>query len=94
MLLGEVGKLREERRTLQHELGSLLCLKSKYGPGGAFNPDWTPSRAPPESSIVLPAEPLIQPPDLPQQTKLSWRIVCPKLVRTKKKETITNTSRG
>ncbi|KAF8235756.1 hypothetical protein L208DRAFT_1182626, partial [Tricholoma matsutake] len=40
MLLGEVGKLREERRTLQHELGSLLCLKSKYGPGGAFNPDW------------------------------------------------------
>jgi hypothetical protein len=58
MLLGEVGKLREEKRALQQyaapysllrlvatdlvhsEIGSLLCLKSKYGPGGEFDPDW------------------------------------------------------
>ncbi|KAG6890494.1 hypothetical protein C0992_000986 [Termitomyces sp. T32_za158] len=40
MLLGEVGKLREERRGLQHELGQLLVLRSKYGPGGEYDPDW------------------------------------------------------
>ena len=56
MLLSEIGKLREERRAIQQcvllsnhiikrlksysELGSLLYLKSKYGPGGEFNPDW------------------------------------------------------
>ncbi|KAG8735042.1 hypothetical protein FRC12_018241, partial [Ceratobasidium sp. 428] len=42
MLLKEVGKLREEKRALQHEIGCLLCLKSKYGPGGEFEPDWVP----------------------------------------------------
>ncbi|KAJ4496016.1 hypothetical protein C8J55DRAFT_414638, partial [Lentinula edodes] len=40
ILLGEVGKLREERRALQHEIGYLLCMRSKYGPGGEFEPDW------------------------------------------------------
>ncbi|KAJ7821162.1 hypothetical protein B0H13DRAFT_1555131, partial [Mycena leptocephala] len=40
MLLGEVGKLREERRALQRELGYLLCMKAKYGSGGEFEPDW------------------------------------------------------
>jgi hypothetical protein len=58
MLLGEVGKLREEKRALQQlvklitrlrlscpdelcsEIGTLLTLKSKYGPGGEFDPDW------------------------------------------------------
>jgi hypothetical protein len=59
MLLGEVGKLREERRALQQyahlsftvlespadmvlssEMGYLLCMKAKYGPGGEFEPDW------------------------------------------------------
>ncbi|KAJ7769640.1 hypothetical protein DFH07DRAFT_735865, partial [Mycena maculata] len=33
MLLGEVGKLRDK-------LGYLLYMKSKYGPGGEFEPDW------------------------------------------------------
>ena len=59
MLLGEVGKLREERRNLQlwvtslpnwgliterinfSEIGTLLCLRSKYDPGGMFDPDWS-----------------------------------------------------
>jgi hypothetical protein len=60
MLLGEVGRIREERRALQQcghsffylflftdlssffssEIGELLCMKSKYGPGGEFEPDW------------------------------------------------------
>ncbi|KAG9030949.1 hypothetical protein FRB95_003286 [Tulasnella sp. JGI-2019a] len=42
LLLKEVGKLREEKRALQHEIGCLLCVKSKYGPGGEFDPDWVP----------------------------------------------------
>ncbi|KAI9513416.1 hypothetical protein F5148DRAFT_971886, partial [Russula earlei] len=40
MLLGEVGKLREERRNVQFEIGTLLSLRSKYEPGGMFDPDW------------------------------------------------------
>jgi hypothetical protein len=59
MLLGEVGKLREERRNIQlfvefiipvlsqsftdkclSEIGTLLCLRSKYEAGGMFDPDW------------------------------------------------------
>ena len=58
MFLGEVGKLREERREIQlsaaiisssvqsfangllSEIGSLLCMRSKYEPGGTFDPDW------------------------------------------------------
>ncbi|KIJ29987.1 hypothetical protein M422DRAFT_784131 [Sphaerobolus stellatus SS14] len=39
MLLAEVGNLREEKRNLQHELGYLMCMRSKYGPGGEFDPD-------------------------------------------------------
>jgi hypothetical protein len=40
MLLSEVGKLREDRRALWYELSCLFALKSKYGPGGEFDPDW------------------------------------------------------
>ncbi|KIJ34026.1 hypothetical protein M422DRAFT_182624, partial [Sphaerobolus stellatus SS14] len=43
MLLAEVGNLREEKRNLQHELGYLMCMRSKYGPGGEFDPDWRPN---------------------------------------------------
>ncbi|GJJ16140.1 hypothetical protein Clacol_010420 [Clathrus columnatus] len=42
MLLGEVGKLREEKRNIQHEIGFLLCTKSKYGPGGEFYEEGRP----------------------------------------------------
>lgn len=59
MLLGEVGKLREERRNLQHEMGFLLCMKSKYGPGGEFQPDWQPPAVP----VSAPQEPPPPPPD-------------------------------
>ncbi|KAJ7445229.1 hypothetical protein B0H11DRAFT_2249649 [Mycena galericulata] len=31
--------LREERRALRYELGYLLSMKAKYGPGGEFEPD-------------------------------------------------------
>jgi hypothetical protein len=39
-LLAEVGKLREERRNIQYEIGCLLCKNSKYGPDGEFDPSW------------------------------------------------------
>ncbi|KAF7367072.1 PH domain-containing protein [Mycena sanguinolenta] len=68
MLLGEVGKLREERRALQHELGYLLGIKSKYGPGGEFEPEWKPAPGGPP----LDPGPPPPPPDLPQ-AKPGWR---------------------
>ncbi|KAI5985942.1 hypothetical protein EDD15DRAFT_2175384 [Pisolithus albus] len=46
MLLGEVGKLREERRAIQHEVGTLMMLRAKYSPGGEFHGDWFVTRAP------------------------------------------------
>jgi len=60
MLLGEVGKLREERRNIQFEIGTLLCLRSKYEAGGMFDPDWKPSTAP-----LAPQQPGDLPPDEP-----------------------------
>ncbi|KAJ6463887.1 hypothetical protein C8R45DRAFT_502593 [Mycena sanguinolenta] len=83
MLLGEVGKLREERRALQHELGYLLCMKSKYGPGGEFEPDWKPPPpgAPGGPPLDPPAPP---PPDLPQ-AKPGWRTVTQRATATQRK---------
>ncbi|KXN93373.1 hypothetical protein AN958_00299 [Leucoagaricus sp. SymC.cos] len=76
MLLGEVGKLREERRNLQHEMGFLLCMKSKYGPGGEFQPDWHPAPAPPPQEPPAPPPEPAMPPDLPQPAaKPGWRPV-------------------
>ena len=40
LLLQEVGKLREEKRNIHHEIGCLASLKEKYNPGGEFDPDW------------------------------------------------------
>jgi hypothetical protein len=45
LLLQETGKLREEKRNIQHEIGCLHSLVEKYNPGGEFDPDWfAPSR--------------------------------------------------
>ncbi|KAG2130063.1 hypothetical protein BD769DRAFT_1453493 [Suillus cothurnatus] len=56
MLLGEVGKLREERRNIQHELGYLMMMmKAKYGPGGEFDPDWKPPMPGAEPGPTCPA---------------------------------------
>ncbi|KAG6906649.1 hypothetical protein DXG01_012802, partial [Tephrocybe rancida] len=64
MLLGEVGKLRDERRGLQHELGQLLVLRSKYGPGGEFDPDWKPAPGQPGGPPLDPPQPP-EPPEPP-----------------------------
>ncbi|KAJ7246101.1 hypothetical protein B0H12DRAFT_1126792 [Mycena haematopus] len=73
MLLGEVGKLREERRALQHELGYLLSIQSKYGAGGEFEPDWKPAPGAPGGPPLYP----VPPPPLPEPefAKPAWRTV-------------------
>ncbi|KAF8208242.1 hypothetical protein K438DRAFT_1574381 [Mycena galopus ATCC 62051] len=83
MLLGEVGKLREERRALQHELGYLLCMKAKYGPGGEFEPEWKPPPGAPGGPPLDPG-PAPPPPDLPQ-TRPGWRTVTPRAPATQRK---------
>ncbi|KAJ7793428.1 hypothetical protein B0H14DRAFT_2393538, partial [Mycena olivaceomarginata] len=78
VLLGEVGKLREERRALQLELSALLNLRAKYSPGGEFEPDWTP----PPGAPGPPLEPLSPPSsiDLPR-AKPDWRTVTQRATR-------------
>ncbi|KAF8954344.1 hypothetical protein BDZ97DRAFT_1677131, partial [Flammula alnicola] len=85
MLLGEVGKIREERRALQHEIGDLLCMKAKYGPGGEYEPDWKPPGPPPgpppPDMPPMPDIPDVQPP-----VKPAWRSVHPRPKKKKKAE--------
>ncbi|KAE9405527.1 hypothetical protein BT96DRAFT_955205 [Gymnopus androsaceus JB14] len=87
MLLGEVGKLREERRALQHEIGYLLCMRSKYGPGGEFEPDWKPAPGAPGGPPLDPPPPPEPPvaPEIPP-ARPGWRSVTQR-TRKKKKET-------
>ncbi|KAH9975604.1 hypothetical protein BJV74DRAFT_862802 [Russula compacta] len=62
-LLSEVGKLREERRTLQLEIGTLLCLRSNYQ-GGLFDSDLIPTTGPltpPPPGDLTPHEPSVPP---------------------------------
>ncbi|KAF8153251.1 hypothetical protein B0H34DRAFT_722842 [Crassisporium funariophilum] len=85
MLLGEVGRIREERRALQHEIGDLLCIKSKYGPGGEYEPDWKPPGpppGPPPPPDVLPPHP--DPSEGPPPIKPAWRTHNPRLKKKKK----------
>ncbi|KIK92903.1 hypothetical protein PAXRUDRAFT_146272 [Paxillus rubicundulus Ve08.2h10] len=74
MLLGEVGKLREERRNIQHELGYLMMMKSKYGPGGEFDPDWKPPMPPGPPPDGPPPPPDVPPPDI-LHSRPAWRTV-------------------
>jgi len=84
MLLGEVGRIREERRALQHEIGELLCIKSKYGPGGEFEPDWRPP-GPPPSGPQPPTDipPIPDPVEIPV-VRPAWRAYYPRQKKKKK----------
>ncbi|KAG2366333.1 hypothetical protein BDR07DRAFT_1480198 [Suillus spraguei] len=74
MLLGEVGKLREERRNIQHELGYLMMMKAKYGPGGEFDPDWKPPMPGPGGpDVPPPPEAPPPPPEEPGPARPAWR---------------------
>lgn len=74
LLLGEVGKLREDRRALQHEIATLLFMKTKWGPGGEFDPEWRP---PQETGSGPPPPPPPPPEDAPQDApahaRPGWR---------------------
>ncbi|KAG5650841.1 hypothetical protein H0H81_010852 [Sphagnurus paluster] len=68
ILLDEVGKLRDERRSL-HEIAELMNLKTKHGAGGEYAPDWRPKIEEPP-----PPPPAIE--DVPQaQSRPGWRVV-------------------
>ncbi|KDQ13822.1 hypothetical protein BOTBODRAFT_55844 [Botryobasidium botryosum FD-172 SS1] len=70
MLLKEVGRLREEKRALLHEIGFLLSTKGKYGTGGEFDPDqWKPIVVTPPR-MREPAPSLAEEPEL---AKPAWR---------------------
>jgi len=63
----------------------LLCMKSKYGPGGEFEPDWTP----PGPSAPQPPQPPPEGPPIPDfaepPVRPAWRPYFPR-GRKKKKE--------
>ncbi|KAF4603193.1 hypothetical protein EYR38_003603 [Pleurotus pulmonarius] len=85
MLLGEVGKLREEKRSLKHEVGFLLCVQSKYGPGGEYEPEWKPPAPPGPPADVPPPEPPM-PPEMPPAAKPGWRFTHRARPRRKKEQ--------
>ncbi|KAF7978738.1 hypothetical protein HWV62_44744 [Athelia sp. TMB] len=88
MLLGEVGKLREERRNLQFELGYLMCMKAKYGPGGEFDPDWRPPAMPSGPPDAPPPPEEGPPPEGPAPAKPAWRTVTQRSARKKRKSDV------
>ncbi|KAI6107824.1 hypothetical protein EDD16DRAFT_1488493 [Pisolithus croceorrhizus] len=45
MVIGEIGKLYEERRAIQHEIASLLAMRAKCSPGGEFDGDRSVTQA-------------------------------------------------
>ncbi|KAI0772886.1 hypothetical protein BD413DRAFT_603742 [Trametes elegans] len=81
MLLSEVGKLREDKRNLEYQIGELLQFKSKYGPGGEFDPSWKPAMTcvPTDGGHPEPAPPAPEPePEVPQQAPSAWRSIHPR----------------
>jgi len=86
MLLGEVGRLREERRALQYELGCLMCMRSKYGPGGEFEPDWKPTTGPLAQGPPNEPPPPPEAPPPPEPARPGWRSVPPRGTRRTRKK--------
>ncbi|KIP10765.1 hypothetical protein PHLGIDRAFT_125282 [Phlebiopsis gigantea 11061_1 CR5-6] len=76
ILLQEVGKLRDERRQLQHEIAELMAVKAKYSEGGEYGAaaGWLQRREP----TPPPALPPPPPPDdgePPAPVPPAWRTV-------------------
>ncbi|KAI0089021.1 hypothetical protein BDY19DRAFT_947513 [Irpex rosettiformis] len=57
ILLQEVGKLRDERRQLQHEISELMAVKSKYSAGGEYAPPWLQGLPEPAAPPAIAAPP-------------------------------------
>ncbi|TFK31339.1 hypothetical protein BDQ12DRAFT_154318 [Crucibulum laeve] len=72
ILLAEVGKLRDERRQLQYEIAELMSVKSKFGAGGEYSPDWAPPKGPEPPAIEAPL-PAIE--EAPAPARPGWRVV-------------------
>ncbi|KAG0704131.1 hypothetical protein DFH29DRAFT_913097 [Suillus ampliporus] len=86
MLLGEVGKLREERRNIQYELGYLMTMRAKYGPGGEFDPEWKPPMPGPGGpDAPPPPEAPPAPPEDPMPSRPAWRTIPPSTRRMRKR---------
>ncbi|KAI0698973.1 hypothetical protein C8T65DRAFT_581645 [Cerioporus squamosus] len=78
MLLSEVGKLREDKRNLEYQIGELLQFKSKYGPGGEFDPSWKPAMTCVPTDAAAAPEPAPAPepePEVPQPAPSAWRTI-------------------
>ncbi|KAI0708575.1 hypothetical protein C8Q76DRAFT_799821 [Earliella scabrosa] len=75
ILLAEVGKLRDERRQLQYEIAELMAVKSKFGGGGEYNPEWMPKHEepPPPASPAPPPAPSVIDDGAPARP--AWRTV-------------------
>ncbi|KAI0305118.1 hypothetical protein B0F90DRAFT_1701450 [Multifurca ochricompacta] len=78
ILLQEVGKLRDERRALQHEIAELMAVKAKHSAGGEYSPDWRPKYLPEELMPHDPAPPPPPPEEPPAPegpARPAWRTV-------------------
>jgi len=80
ILLQEVGKLRDERRALQHEIAELMAVKAKHSAGGEYSPDWRPKflpeeLMPPPPPGPPPPPPMEEPPMLEGPAPSAWRTV-------------------
>ncbi|KAI5118913.1 hypothetical protein M0805_004689 [Coniferiporia weirii] len=91
-LLGEVGRLHEQKRTLQFEIGSLMHMHSQYGPGGQFEPEWRPTMGPlapppPPGPADMPPGGLGGPPppdEPPPPARPAWRTVQQRVPRRRR----------
>ncbi|PIL29104.1 hypothetical protein GSI_09152 [Ganoderma sinense ZZ0214-1] len=76
MLLSEVGKLREDKRNLEFQIGELLTFQAKYGPEGQFDPSWKPSMTCVPAEAAPAPDPYPEPDfDGPQHAPSAWRTI-------------------
>ncbi|KAI0062511.1 hypothetical protein BV25DRAFT_1870279 [Artomyces pyxidatus] len=75
ILLQEVGKLRDERRALQHEIAELMAVKAKHSAGGEYSPDWRPKQLPLPLEAPLPEMPPPEEHGPMEPARPAWRTV-------------------
>ena len=75
------------------EIGDLLSWRSKYGPGGEYEPDWRPPGPPPPPPEAMgpgggvgPGGPDEPPPGGMPPPRAAWRTVHPKPSKKKRKD--------
>lgn len=74
-LLSQVGHMREERRGLQYDVGTMLIEKSKYGPDDEYHPDWRPPTLSSNLMVTTP-QPIYAPgpsEPIPGSVSSGWR---------------------